>query len=149
VSLATDKWSVDDVTRQLGVTPRTLHYYEEVGLIPVCARTAGGHRLYDQGTIDKLTHILRLKEYLGYSLQEIRGILDAEDDIERLRMSYHSSEDQRERQIILDECAQSLDGIVRAIDDKLERLSVMRRNFQERLDRCRQLQTEFDKSAQS
>lgn len=131
--------TVEDVVKQLGVTPRTLHYYEEVGLIPACERTQGGHRLYSDATIDKLSHILRLKEYLGYSLHEIRGILEAEDDLERLRVSYHSSEDQRERQVILDECAVALQGILVAIDDKLERLQSMRKSFQERIDRVHTL----------
>jgi len=103
--------TVEEVVKALGVTPRTLHYYEEMGLIPACERTAGGHRLYDEETIEKLEHILRLKEYLGYSLQEIRSVLDAEAELLRLKVSYHSSDDDVQRQEVLAEYAQVLANI--------------------------------------
>jgi len=129
------KKTVEDVVHVLGVTSRTLHYYEEVGLIPAPERTGGGHRLYDDETIDKIAHILRLKEHLGYSLQEIRGTLEAEDDLEHLKVSYHSSADQAEREVILTQCAEVLGGIVHAIEEKMMRLQLMHKTFQDRLDR--------------
>lgn len=134
--------TVEEVVKALGVTPRTLHYYEEMGLIPACERTAGGHRLYDEETIEKLEHILRLKEYLGYSLQEIRSVLDAEAELLRLKVSYHSSDDDAQRQEVLAEYAQVLANILATIDDKMARLTVMRTSFAERMERVRELQSD-------
>lgn len=132
--------TVEEVVKALGVTPRTLHYYEEMGLIPTCERTSGGHRLYDEQTIEKLTHILRLKEYLGYSLQEIRTVLEAQDELERLRVSYHSSDDQDKRKVLLEEFSTVLQDILDTIDDKMARLEVMRTSFAERMQRVKDLQ---------
>ena len=51
-------FSVEEVAKKLNVTPRTLHYYEEMGLISAVTRTAGGHRIYDEPVVDKLNRIL-------------------------------------------------------------------------------------------
>lgn len=137
--MAAQRKTVEEVVKILGVTPRTLHYYEEMGLIPACERTAGGHRLYDEETMEKLAHILRLKEYLGYSLQEIRTVIDAEDELERLRVTYHSSVDDKERRLALTAFSQEVEKILATIDDKMERLATMRTTFAERLGRAQDL----------
>ena len=49
--------SVEMVVHELGVTPRTLRYYEEVGLVIPMARNHGGHRLHNQSSIDRLKQI--------------------------------------------------------------------------------------------
>lgn len=130
--------TVEEVVKRLGVTPRTLHYYEEFGLIEPCDRTSGGHRVYDEDVVRKLEHILRMKDNMGYSLQDIRGILEAEEVLDSLRAQYRAdgvTESDRER--LLEESIGLLEDIVRQIDEKLANLTRMRDNFEGRLERAR------------
>ena len=67
--------SVRHVCDQIGVSARTLRYYEELGLLPGVRRRSGGRRAYGRDEIERLRFIQRLKS-LGLSLQEI-GELNA------------------------------------------------------------------------
>lgn len=65
--------TVRDAAARLGVTPRTLKYYEELGLV-VPMRSEGGYRLYEQADLDKLARVLRMRS-LGFSLTAITAML--------------------------------------------------------------------------
>jgi MerR family transcriptional regulator, repressor of the yfmOP operon len=71
---------IGDVARLLGTTPRTIRYYEEIGLLasPV-SRAAGSHRTYSSEEVERLRDIMRLKELLGLSLEELGTLLAAEE----------------------------------------------------------------------
>lgn len=58
----------------LGINPKTIRYYEGIGLIPKAARTETGYRVYSQAGIDRLAFILRARE-LDFSLDDIGEIL--------------------------------------------------------------------------
>lgn len=66
---------VGELAGRTGLSIRTLHHYDEIGLLSPSARTASGHRLYTAADIARLHHILSLKQ-LGFSLEEISGVLD-------------------------------------------------------------------------
>ncbi|XXT39095.1 MerR family transcriptional regulator [Sorangium sp. So ce513] len=68
---------VGDLARQTGLSVRTLHYYEEIGLLSPSHRTASGHRMYSAGDVARLQQIKSLRE-LGFSLEQISGLLDKE-----------------------------------------------------------------------
>jgi len=71
---------IGDVAKLAGTTPRTIRYYEELGLLPGAPeRPAGGHRLYTQAEVERLREVMRLKELLGVSLQELKELLTAEE----------------------------------------------------------------------
>lgn len=128
--------TVDAVCRELGVTPRTLRYYEEVGLVAPVGRTAGGHRLYDEKNLDRLTQILRLKEYLGISLQEIHDIIGLERSLDEIRSSFHANRADVERQIAFSEqYITVLRQLIDKMDEKIANVSSMRENYRERLDK--------------
>ncbi|MBI3098283.1 MAG: MerR family transcriptional regulator [Planctomycetes bacterium] len=65
---------VGDLAQMTGKTVRTLHFYEELGLLEPKARTKGGFRLYDEEDVQRVTSIDRLHE-LGFSLGEIQDIV--------------------------------------------------------------------------
>ncbi|GGD86569.1 MerR family transcriptional regulator [Paenibacillus nasutitermitis] len=129
------KYSIEEVTQRLGVTARTLHYYEEIGLIREVERTAGGHRLYSEQVTKEMEHILRLKNILGCSLQEIRAILDAEEQLTVIRESYHQEDSDSSRHSLLDQAAILLGRQVSLIEEKVAGMLEMKERFQERLDR--------------
>ncbi|WP_206880752.1 MerR family transcriptional regulator [Alicyclobacillus mali (ex Roth et al. 2021)] len=130
-------WTVEAVAERLGVTPRTLHYYEEKGLIPEVPRTPGGHRVYDEDTIERIEHILRLKEALGYSLQEIRSILFTEDQLKAYRARISEGREPEHNVQMLSESVRLLEDVIRHIDDKMMRLAAMREHYMDRLTRIR------------
>jgi DNA-binding transcriptional MerR regulator len=71
---------IGDVARLVGTTPRTIRYYEEIGLLPEApARPSGRHRLYTQAEVERLREVIRLKHLLGVSLEELKTLLTAEE----------------------------------------------------------------------
>jgi MerR family transcriptional regulator, repressor of the yfmOP operon len=69
---------VGEVAERLEVSPRTIKYYEELGLIKPEARSSGGFRLYGEKDVRRLERILRMKG-IGYSLATIRELLAVRD----------------------------------------------------------------------
>jgi DNA-binding transcriptional MerR regulator len=74
---------IGDVAERAGTTPRTVRYYEEIGLLqpahPGTDRPAGAHRAYTEADLERLIHILRLKELLGVSLGDLRLLVEITD----------------------------------------------------------------------
>lgn len=64
-------WKVGELAEQTGLSVRTLHYYDEIGLLTPSQRTASGHRLYAPGDVIRLQQIKSLRQ-LGFPLEEIR-----------------------------------------------------------------------------
>ena len=69
--------TVKEVSRLTGVSVRTLHHYDAIGLLKPTAVTAAGYRLYDEQTLGKLQTILLFRE-LQFPLKEIKEMLTAE-----------------------------------------------------------------------
>ena len=70
--------TVNQLAKKCGVSVRTLHHYDAIGLLKPAQTTEAGYRLYDEATLERLYLILLFRE-LGFRLQDIRGILDAPD----------------------------------------------------------------------
>lgn len=70
---AEDALDIARACARLGLSPRTLRYYEELGLLPGVRRRAGGRRVYGPDALERLRFIQRLKA-LGLSLAEIREL---------------------------------------------------------------------------
>ena len=109
--MAEPSLKIGEVASRTGTTTRTIRYYEQVGLLPDReARAPGAHRLYGEEDVDRLREILRLKELLGLSLEELRELLAAETQRAGLRHEWHGGvEDPARRDAILDEAAELID----------------------------------------
>src|SRR5438874_10203342 len=66
---------VGELARRTGLTVRTLHHYDEIGLLRPSLHTESGHRLYTAGDIGRLQQVLSLRQ-IGFSLEEIADCLD-------------------------------------------------------------------------
>ncbi len=66
---------VGDLAKQTRVSVRTLHYYDEIGLLSPSHRTEAGYRLYNEADIIRLQQIVSLRQ-IGFSLEQIRGCLE-------------------------------------------------------------------------
>lgn len=104
-------YSVGEVARLTGVTVRTLHHYDQVGLLPPSDRTAAGYRRYAESDLDRLHQVLTYRE-LGFPLEEIATILaDPDGDpVRHLR---------RQHALLLDRMAR-LRTMVEAIELMME-----------------------------
>jgi DNA-binding transcriptional MerR regulator len=95
---------IGEVADLLGTTPRTIRYYEEIGLLPAADdREQGKHRLYTQADADRLREIMRLRDLLGLTLEEVSALLEAEDARAQLRREIRETEDPDEIKRILDQ----------------------------------------------
>src|SRR5215210_2197998 len=83
-------WKVGELARRTGLSVRTLHYYDEIGLLSPSRRTGSGHRLYTTGDVVRLQQIKSLR-YLGFSLEEVREYLDRPDLSPRRVVELHLS----------------------------------------------------------
>jgi len=103
---------IGELARLAGTTPRTIRYYEEIGLLRGGEeRAAGSHRLYDQADVERVRDLLRLKDLLGISLEELREVVAAEDARAALRDEWQRGvEDPVRRREILEEAAGHIDA---------------------------------------
>jgi len=96
---------IGEVAKLAGTTPRTIRYYEEIGLLPSGGdREPGAHRTYAEADVERLTELLRLKDLLGVSLEELKQLIEAEDARAALRREWQEGvENPVRRRQILDE----------------------------------------------
>ena len=79
---------VGELARRTGLSVRTLHYYDEIGLLSPSFHTESGHRLYGAGDVARLQQIKSLRQ-LGLSLDEVRACLDDPDFSPRRLLRMH------------------------------------------------------------
>ena len=125
--------TVRDAAARLGVTPRTLKYYEELGIV-VPVRSEGGYRLYEPADLDKLGRVLRMRS-LGFSLTTITAMLqqpmEAPADGGRPRLSNASLKTLRET---LGTQLATLDARVAQVRRELKEAAVLQAQLRRDLD---------------
>ncbi len=95
---------IGEVAELTRTTPRTIRYYEEIGLLPGSSeREQGKHRCYTAADVERVNEIVRLKELLGLSLEQLSKLLEAETARAELRREWATAEDVAVRRRILDE----------------------------------------------
>jgi MerR family transcriptional regulator, thiopeptide resistance regulator len=116
-------WKVGELARATGLTVRTLHHYDQIGLLVPSARSAAGYRLYDDRDVERLYGILTLRE-LGLPLEEVRGELQSPPDLPAL-MARHLEHLDREietQERLRDRIARAL-GALRTSTGTLDELT--------------------------
>jgi DNA-binding transcriptional MerR regulator len=131
---------IGEVAKLAGTTPRTIRYYEEIGLLPAAgSREPGAHRTYAEGDVERLTELLRLKDLLGLSLEELKELVEAEGARAALRREWHGGvEDPVRRREILE---QSLTYTGRQLDLVRRRRDEIAKLEAELLQRRRRVKT--------
>src|ERR1019366_6674790 len=128
--------------RRARMTPRTLRYYEEIGLLPAATRSDTGQRLYSDADVDRMRRIEQLRESVGLSLAEIREWLGAEAIREALRDRYHHSEDPETRRRAVGEAMKVLERQLTVLRRKRAILESLEVEYTERLQRMGQVLAE-------
>jgi DNA-binding transcriptional MerR regulator len=125
VSATAEKLRIGEVAELTGTTPRTIRYYEEIGLLPGAGgRELGKHRCYSHADVDRVRDIIRLRDLLGLSLEELSKLLEAETARAEIRREYEKSEDPGTRERLLR-------GALGHIETQLELVKRRRRDLVE------------------
>ena len=94
------EYTVQALAQLAGVTPRTLRWYDQQGLLKPARITAAGYRIYGPEQVDRLQSILFYRE-LGLELAAIRALLDAPDYDRQTMLRQHLQQLRQKRQLNL------------------------------------------------
>src|SRR3954447_5262578 len=102
-------WKIGELARRAGLTVRTLHHYDAIGLLSPAERSEGGHRVYGEADVRRLYRIVSLRS-LGFPLDAIGAVLDRDGVDPRAAVAdhLHRLEDQIERDRALQRTLNSL-----------------------------------------
>ncbi|MFQ5382200.1 MAG: MerR family transcriptional regulator [Dehalococcoidia bacterium] len=126
---------IGEAADSVGLTQRTLRYYEEKGLLEPPSRMEGGFRLYSPADVDRLSRITELKSLLGFSLAEIKNMLEAEDIKERIRAGWRKDADAAEKADKIRRAREVTLEQLKLIEQKMTRMSALRDELRQRLAR--------------
>lgn len=118
---------IGEVAELVGLTPRAIRYYEELGLLTPVVRVKGVPRLFNQNDIQRLREIKRLREIAGFSLADISELLENEDVRAQLRNRFKHTENRDERIAVLQHATDLAKRRLAIIERKLEQLEGVRR----------------------
>jgi DNA-binding transcriptional MerR regulator len=128
-------FTIEQVSAQTGLTKRTLRYYEEVGLLPPTDRTEGNYRRYTEADLKRLDNIKKLRDLLGFSLADIREIMEAEDERGQIKVAYKNETEAVAKINQLDRADELIRRQLHLIEQKLSGLEEMRISLQATLER--------------
>jgi DNA-binding transcriptional MerR regulator len=133
---------IGELAREAGTTPRTVRYYEEIGLLPsVDSRSAGEHREYGSADLEQLLQVLRLKDLLGLSLDELRDVIHGEAARPGRRRSFHETSDPVQRERIRAEATAHVDRLLGLVARRRGELEILERELLERRERAQAAET--------
>ncbi len=99
-----EKLRIGSFAALTGTTPRTIRYYEEIGLLPCPdGRAQGKHRCYTQADVERVREIVRLRDLLGLSLEQLTRLItggDPRGDLLKLVRARRRELDELERQLM-------------------------------------------------
>ncbi len=141
---------IGDVAKLVGTTPRTIRYYEEIGLLPgVSTRPSGGHRTYSEVEVERLRDVMRLKDLLGVTVEELKTLLAADDAraIVRAKLRREDVAPPRRREL-LDEALGHIDRQLELVEHRAAELTKLKGELSESRKRVRRKIREIDAHAE-
>jgi DNA-binding transcriptional MerR regulator len=137
-------YRIGDVADRVGVTTRTIRYYEELGLLGKASeRTKGAHRLYAETDIARLEELIRLRDLLGLTLEELVALAEAEEARAALRNQWAESATDSERARIVEAAIPLVERQLELVRARQDRLSEFAGELSEKLRRLRRRQAEL------
>jgi DNA-binding transcriptional MerR regulator len=127
--------TIEQVATRTGLTKRTLRYYEEVGLLPPAGRTEGNYRRYTEEDVQRIERIKKLRDLLGFSLSDIRQLLEAEEERGQIKVAYSQETDAGTRLVQLDRADELLHAQIDLIEQKIAGLTQMQGALLARLEK--------------
>ncbi len=135
---------IGEVAERTSVTQRTLRFYEEKGLLKPPTRMDGGFRLYSEADIQRVERIKRLQQLLGFSLAEIKEMVEAEEVKLQLRAEYRPDAALSQKRTQLHKAIEVTERQHAVICQKIAALTEMQSKLNERLATFRSWREHLD-----
>ena len=116
---------IGEVAERTGVTPRTIRYYEEIGLLDSSERRKGEHRLYEQADVDRLLELTRLRDLLNLSLEELKQLVEAEVARSAIQRRFEATESDGKRLQLLDAALPHVDTQLELVRRRMRELELL------------------------
>jgi len=127
---------IGEVAEQVGITARTIRYYEERGLLGTSSdRAKGSHRLYGEADVTRLRELIRLRDLLGLSIEEMVALAEAEEARASLRAEWEDTTDDAERLRIVEAAIPLVERQLQLVRERRETLAAFSRELSEKLRR--------------
>ncbi|HEY2074233.1 MAG TPA: MerR family transcriptional regulator [Gaiellaceae bacterium] len=124
---------IGEVAERTGLTPRTIRYYEEIGLLPgPPERRKGEHRAYDDHDVERLTELTRLRDLLNLSLDELKQLIEAEEARAAIRERFHASDSDKERARLLDAALPHVETQLELVRHRIDELNKLEQELVEK-----------------
>ncbi len=119
-------YTIEQVATRTNMTKRTLRYYEEVGLLSPTGRTEGNYRRYSEEDVQRLERIKELRDLLGFSLTDIRELMDAEEERDSIKAAYRQETESSAKIAQLERADTLIRGQLALIEERITALEQMR-----------------------
>ncbi len=128
---------IGEVAERTGVTQRTLRFYEERGLLKPPTRMEGGFRLYSEEDVSRVERIKRLQTLLGFTLAEIKEMVEADEVKMEIKAEYRPEAELPEKQALVLRALEVTERQYAVIRQKVEALGEMQTTLEARLAKYR------------
>jgi DNA-binding transcriptional MerR regulator len=139
------RYRIGEVAERVGVTTRTIRYYEELGLLGTTPRPKGAHRVYTEADIARLEELIRLRDLLGLTLDEIVALAEAEEARAALRNQWAESADDAARARIVEAAIPLVERQLELVRLRSQRLSEFAGELSEKLRSLRRRQAALER----
>jgi MerR family transcriptional regulator, repressor of the yfmOP operon len=141
-------YRIGEVAERVGVTTRTIRYYEELGLLGCDAdRPKGAHRLYSESNITRLQELIRLRDLLGLSLDALIELAEAEEACAALKNEWENDPDDIERLRILQDARPLIERQLSLVRTRQETLAQFADELAEKLRAVDEQSVELGRTA--
>jgi MerR family transcriptional regulator, repressor of the yfmOP operon len=137
------RYQIGEVAERTGVTQRTLRFYEEKGLVEPVERMEGGFRLYSDSDVERILYIKQMQDLLGFSLSEIKEMVDAEEQLRQLAATFRPDRELPVRLERLEQVVGALTLQLEVVNQKVESLTDMREELRAKLARATKRRAEI------
>jgi DNA-binding transcriptional MerR regulator len=139
------RYRIGEVADLVGTTPRTIRYYEEFGLLAAPpAHEKGRHRTYDDADVRRLQELIRLRDLLGVSLEELKRLVEAEEARAVLRERWQHTDREADRRAILEQSVGHVTAQLALVRARRAALDGLEAELAAKLDRARALLRELE-----
>jgi DNA-binding transcriptional MerR regulator len=144
-AVATKALRIGEVAELTGTTPRTIRYYEEIGLLPGAVdRAQGSHRSYTEADVERVREIVRLRDLLGLSLDQLSELLEAETARAELRKEFAQAHDADTQRRILDQALGHIATQLSLVRERRRELEQLERELLEKRKTVQKRRSELE-----
>ncbi len=139
---------IGEVAERVGITTRTIRYYEELGLLGNAGdRNKGAHRLYSDAEVGRLSELVRLRDLLGLSLEELTALAETGQARAALRDQWAETASDEERAAIVEEAIPLVERQLELVRTRQEKLDEFAAELEDKLATLRKQQRDFRRTS--